>query len=80
MKTNVNFHCKKFKWENISYETYLSVGEDAIDPDLLALLTVDETEPSILVVSDNRLSLRPAPRIGKNSSSLSSVKVQSHSQ
>jgi hypothetical protein len=80
---NVNFQCKAFKWENIIlyiYRRYLWEGEDAIDPDLLALLTVEEREPSILVVFDNRLSLIPPPRIGRNSSSLSSVKVQSHCQ
>jgi hypothetical protein len=61
---------------------YLRVGEAAIDPDLLTLLTlltVDETEPSILVVSDNTLSPIAPPRIGRNSSSLSSVKVKIHS-
>jgi hypothetical protein len=58
------------------------VGEAAIDPDLLTLLTlltVDEVEPSILVASDNTLSPIPPPRIGRNSSSLSSVKVKIHS-
>jgi hypothetical protein len=80
---NVNFHFKAFKWENIIlyiYQRYLCEGEEVIDPDLLAMLAVDETEPSILAVSDNRLSLIPPPRIGRNSSSLSSAKVQIHSQ
>jgi hypothetical protein len=57
---------------------YLWEGDVATDPDLLALLillTVDETEPSILVASDNTLSLIAPPCIGKNSSSLSSVKI-----
>jgi len=46
---------------------------------LLTLLTVDEREPSILVASDNKLSPIAPPRIGRNSSSLSSVKVKIHS-
>jgi hypothetical protein len=57
------------------------MGEAATDPGLLTLLTlltVDETEPSILVASDNTLSLIAPPRIGRNSSSLSSVKVKIH--
>lgn len=55
------------------------MGEAATDPGLLTLLTlltVDEIEPSILVASDNMLSPIAPPRIGRNSSSLSSVKVK----
>ena len=58
------------------------MGEAANDPGLLTLLillTVDETEPSILVASDNTLSPIAPPRIGRNSSSLSSAKVKIHS-
>jgi hypothetical protein len=58
------------------------VGDGATDPGLLTLLTlltIDETEPSILVASDNKLSPIAPPRIGRNSSSLSSVNVKIHS-
>ena len=61
---------------------YLWMGEADTDPGLLTLLTlltVDEIEPSILVASDNKLSPIAPPRIGRNSSSLSSVKVKIHS-
>jgi hypothetical protein len=74
-----------YKWENIIVHgswKYLCVGEAATDPDLLTLLTlltVDEMEPSILVAFDNTLSPIAPPRIGRNSSSLSSVKVKIHS-
>jgi hypothetical protein len=58
---------------------YLWMGEADTDPGMLTLLTVDEIEPSILVASDNKLSPIAPPRIGRNSSSLSSVKVKIHS-
>jgi hypothetical protein len=57
------------------------MGEAATDPGLptlLTLLTVDETEPSILVAPDNTLSPIAPPRIGRNSSSLSSAEVKIH--
>jgi hypothetical protein len=61
---------------------YLWMGEAANDPGLLTLLillTVDATEPPTLVASDNTLSPIAPPRIGRNSSSLSSAKVKIHS-